>query len=152
MIRKAIFTILVGWAVVMVVVSPLRAHDDIDRHRACNHCGMDRKAYGYSRMLVVYADGSQTGVCSLHCAAIELAAHPDRKSTALQVADRTSHALIDATRAYWVRGGSKRGVMSPTPTWAFATREAAERFIRDHGGTPATWEEVLAIARKEVAQ
>ncbi len=46
------------------------AQDDIDAHRSCASCGMDRKAYGYSRMLIQYEDGAMVGTCSLHCAVV----------------------------------------------------------------------------------
>ena len=136
-------------AVVLTGAFPARADSDIERHRSCVHCGMDRKAYGYSRMLVTYSDGRQVGVCSLHCALTELKAQPDQMISAINVADRNSHALLDVSAAFWVTGGRKRGVMSATPTWAFANLDAALSFIRDYGGNIATWEQVLAIVRNE---
>ena len=64
------------------------AHEDIERHRDCGQCGMDRKAFDHSRMLIVYEDGSQVGVCSLHCAVTELNEHKGKKVKSLLVADR----------------------------------------------------------------
>ena len=125
------------------------AHEDIDTHRSCEYCGMDRKVYGYSRALVVYEDGSRTGVCSLHCAVTELNAHKEKKLKQLLVADRDSHQLIDAQQAVWVLGGSKRGVMTPFPEWAFATKSAAQAFIAANGGKITTWQEALTAAREE---
>ncbi len=52
--------------------------NDIDDHRSCGNCGMDRKAYGFSRMLVQYEDGTVVGTCSLHCAVVELDANPGK--------------------------------------------------------------------------
>src|SRR5512139_3572516 len=88
------------------------AQDDIKDHRSCVNCGMDRKAYGYSRMLIQYEDGTAVGVCSLHCAVVELDANPGRKVKTLLVADRDSRTLINAEQANWVMGGEKRGVMT----------------------------------------
>jgi nitrous oxide reductase accessory protein NosL len=127
------------------------AEDDVAVHRECGFCGMDRKAYGYSRALVRYADGAEVGVCSLHCAVIELDAHPDRTPKALLVADRDTHALVDAAAATWVIGGRRKGVMTQRPKWAFATREAAEAFVRADGGALATWDEALAAAKEDLA-
>jgi nitrous oxide reductase accessory protein NosL len=127
-------------------------NDDIEEYRSCSYCGMDRKAFGYSRMLIKYADGSAVGVCSLHCAIIELAARSSQPVAALLVADRDSRNLIDAGRAVWVTGGKKRGVMTQTPVWAFGSKEAAESFIRDYGGTIATWQDVFTAAKEEVAR
>ena len=123
------------------------AQDDIAENRSCIQCGMDRKAYGYSRMLVNFDDGSQAAVCSLHCAVVEIDANKGRTVKSLQVADRDSRMLIDAEKAFWVIGGSKRGVMTKRPKWAFTTEAAARKFITSYGGTLATWDETLKAAR-----
>jgi copper chaperone NosL len=124
-------------------------HNDIDDHRSCTFCGMDRKAYGFSRMLIRYEDGAEVGTCSLHCAAIEIDASKGRPIRTILIADRDSRTLIDAEQAYWVMGGAKPGVMTQQPKWAFATRSHADAFIVKFGGTIATWTAVLAAARKE---
>ena len=128
------------------------ASDDIDAHRSCAFCGMDRKAFGYSRMLVRYEDGSEVGVCSLHCAVIEMDANKARKVKALLVADRDTRILLDAEKAYWVGGGTKRGVMTGHPTWAFASKTAAEAFIKQYGGSLTPWADVLGAAREEAGK
>jgi copper chaperone NosL len=134
-----------------LLVVPLTAlsGNDIDQHRSCTICGMDRKAYGYSRMLIQYEDGSTIGVCSLHCAFQYMLAHTDTPVKNIFVADRSSHSLIDARQAVWVIGGSKRGVMTKVPKWAFETQASAENFIKAYGGKIVTWEEVLAAAQEE---
>jgi len=123
------------------------AHEDIEQHRLCDQCGMDRKAYGYSRILIVYEDGSQVGACSLHCAVIELNEHKGKKVKSLLVADRDTRRLIDADRAVWVLGGKKRGVMTDRAKWAFSATVAAQAFIKANGGKIASWEDALAAAR-----
>jgi copper chaperone NosL len=132
--------------------TPASAQDDIELHRSCLHCGMDRKAYGFSRMLVQYADGSSVGVCSLRCVVVELDANPKRTVKAILAADRKDRTLIDAEKAVWVIGGAKRGVMTSRPKWAFGSKAAAEAFIENYGGTIVTWSEALAAAREDLAQ
>ncbi len=127
------------------------AHQDIEQHRSCEYCGMDRKVYGYSRALVVYEDGGQTAVCSLHCAVTELNAHKEKKLKQLLVADRDSHQLIDVEDATWVTGGNKRGVMTHRPKWAFASKKGAQAFIDSNGGTIITWSETLSAAKEDAA-
>ena len=127
------------------------AQSDIDEHRDCPYCGMDRKAYGYCRMLIQYEDGAEVGVCSLHCALVELDANPGRKVKALLVADRTTRSLIDATKAVWVMGGKKGGVMTKRAKWAFESKDGADKFIAAYGGKILTWDEVLAAARDDLA-
>jgi len=126
--------------------------NDITERRSCHSCGMDRKAYGYSRMLIIYEDGGQVGVCSLHCAVNELDANKDRKVKNLLVADRESRDLIDPEKAVWVMGGTKRGVMTQQPKWAFAMKPAAEAFIVKYGGTISSWDNALAATREEISQ
>jgi nitrous oxide reductase accessory protein NosL len=125
------------------------SHDDIDRYRDCNQCGMDRKTYGFSRTLIVFEDGTQAGLCSLHCAVTEWHNTRQKQPKTLQVADRDSHQLLDAARAVWVIGGSKRGVMTQRPKWAFADRAAAFEFVSTYGGNIADWKAVLAAARMD---
>jgi hypothetical protein len=127
------------------------AEDDVAVHRECGFCGMDRKAYGYSRALVRWGDGAEVGTCSLHCAVVELDGHPGRELGALLVADRDTHALLDAKAAAWVLGGRRKGVMTARPKWAFASREAAEAFVKADGGAVVGWEEALSAAREDLA-
>jgi copper chaperone NosL len=126
------------------------ANTDIDQHRDCKQCGMDRKAYGYSRMLILYQDGGQSGVCSLHCAVIELDTHKEHPVKSILVADRDTRLLIDSGNAIWVIGGKKRGVMTQLPKWAFGTEAAARSFIAANGGSIASWAEAQAAAREEI--
>ena len=127
----------------------LQAEDDIAAQRRCSHCGMDRKAYGYSRMVVQYSDGTNSGVCSLHCAVTEMKAHQEKKVASLLVADRNSHELVPAEKAFWTIGGSKRGVMTPEAKWAFASKDSAEKFVVTYGGAVVSWEAALAAAGKD---
>ena len=126
--------------------------NDIDDHRSCGNCGMDRKAYGFSRMLVQYEDGTATGTCSLHCTVIELDANPGKTVKVLLVADRDSRILLEAEKAVWVMGGKKRGVMTERPKWAFQSKEDAEVFIRANSGKIAAWADALAAAREDAAR
>jgi copper chaperone NosL len=127
------------------------AQSDIAEHRDCAYCGMDRKAYGYSRMLIQYADGTAVGVCSLHCAVLELHVNQGRPMKSILVADRDTRILIDAEQAVWVMGGKKRGVMTQRPKWAFQTKAAADAFIGKYGGTIASWKEALTAAQDDAA-
>ena len=127
------------------------AEADIDQHRECNQCGMDRKAYGYSRMLVEFKDGTQVGTCSLHCVVTELHSNKSRVAGTFKVADRDSRQLIDAEKAVWTIGGKKRGVMTMRAKWAFSTREAAQKFVASYGGAIAAWNDTLAAAVEDAA-
>lgn len=125
------------------------AHDKVEDPRLCQQCGMDRTVFAHSRMFIFYADGTQVGTCSLNCTVNELKEHKEKKPKSLLVADYFSKKLIDARRATWVIGGSKKGVMTATPKWAFAGRDDALRFIAANGGRLASFDEALNLAEKE---
>lgn len=124
-------------------------HADVKTYQSCAHCGMDRGKYAYSRMLITYTDGSSAGVCSVHCAAIELKASKGKTVKSVDVADLNSKKLVAAEKAIWVIGGNKKGVMTRTPKWAFAIKDDAAAFVSKNGGRVATYREVLALAEKE---
>ena len=129
-----------------VFCATVLAASDIEVHRSCSYCGMDRKAYGYSRMLVQYEDGSEIGLCSLSCVVTELDASSGKKVKSFLVADRNTRKLIDAEKAVWVIGGSKKGVMTERPKWAFGAVSAAEEFISSYGGVMVDWSAALKAA------
>jgi nitrous oxide reductase accessory protein NosL len=137
----------------LALAGPARAEpsfEDVTAAPSCTHCGMDREKFGASRMLVVYEDGSKVGLCSLHCAAVELAVVLDKSPASLLVADRDTRALVDAEKAAWVIGGSLPGVMTKRAKWAFAERAAALAFVKANGGAVATFEEAVKAAYEDM--
>ena len=144
--RKKVIVALTAALVFGVMVMVVFAHDDISQSPGCKYCGMDRQKFDFSRMLIEYEDGTSTGVCSLHCAAVELATNIDKTPKAIMVADFGTKNLIDAEKAYWVVGGSKPGVMSKRGKWAFEKKEAAEDFIKANGGTLTSFDDTVKAA------
>lgn len=124
---------------------------DVNRQRECSHCGMDRKTFAHSRILVTYKDGSSVGTCSIACLVTELRTNRGKTVKFIQVGDYTSKKLIDATQAVWVIGGSKRGVMTRTAKWAFARKADAEAFVSTYGGKIADYAEAYRQAEVEQA-
>lgn len=124
--------------------------DDVGRHASCSYCGMDRAQFSKSRMLLEYDDGSDVGVCSLHCASVDLANHIDKFPAAIRVGDYASGKLIDAEKAVWVLGGNKPGVMTARAKWAFEQRSDAEAFAAEHGGTLVGFEDAIKAAYEDL--
>jgi copper chaperone NosL len=122
------------------------AQEDIKQSTSCKYCGMDRQKFDFSRMLIEYDDGTSVGVCSLHCAAVELATNLDKTPKAIMVGDLGTKKLIDAEKAFWVLGGSKSGVMTKRGKWAFEKKDDAEAFIKTNGGALTSFEEVIKAA------
>lgn len=118
---------------------------------ACQYCNMNRTKFAHSRSLVDYEDGTKVGTCSINCSVIDLNANAGKKVKKVSVADYKSKKLIDAKSATWVIGGSVRGIMTKTAKWAFSGKKDADAFVKESGGKIATYEEVVAAAKEEIA-
>jgi hypothetical protein len=143
--RIALWTLLA----LLLAASPAAPARAVEPPQKCVQCGMDRDQFAHSRMLVEYADGSSAGVCSIHCAAVDMGRNPGKKAVSLKVADRETKELVDARKAAWVAGGSLKGVMTGTPKWAFAKKADAKAFIRANGGRLSTFDRMLRASKAE---
>ncbi|HJV34037.1 nitrous oxide reductase accessory protein NosL [Geomonas sp.] len=142
--------IIASLLIAVVAGVALAASPDLDQFATCKYCGMDRSQYSRSRMLIQYDDGSSLATCSLHCAVVDLAVNIDKTPLHTYVGDCQSGKLIDAETAVWVIGGSRQGVMTSNPKWAFETRERAESFVRENGGTISTFDESVSAAYQDM--
>ncbi|MHB8843907.1 MAG: nitrous oxide reductase accessory protein NosL [Nitrospirota bacterium] len=124
--------------------------EDIDVHKTCKYCGMNRGMFDFSRMLIEYDDGTSAALCSMHCAAVDLANTIDKAPKAIKVGDFNGKQLIDAEKAFWVVGGSKPGVMSKRGKWAFEKKEDAEAFLKTNQGSMASFEEAMKMAYEDM--
>ncbi len=149
--RKRIFAGFLA-ALMIVVALPALAQNapDIQKHPNCKYCGMDRDKFNFSRMLITYSDGSEFGICSIHCAALEFALNLDKIPAAIQVGDFHTKKLIDAEQAVWVIGGKKPGVMTRNAKWAFADKNDADSFIKENGGDLATFEQAMKTTYEDM--
>lgn len=145
--------ILIFLLLCLVWPSPtIAAPPAVEAPPACQQCGMDRTKFAHSRMLIEYADKSVVGLCSLHCVAEELTQHPEKTVKSLKVADYRSKELIDARTAIWVIGGSKKGVMTFVPKWAFSKKEDAQAFVQENGGEVTTFNAAMKAAKAELVE
>jgi nitrous oxide reductase accessory protein NosL len=101
-------------------------------------------------MLIVYDDGTEVGLCSLHCAAIDLAINIDKTPRVIYVGDFNTKKLIDAEQAVWVVGGNKPGVMTKRAKWAFASKADAEAFVQKEGGTVAAFDQAIKASYEDI--
>ena len=118
----------------------------VEKPADCQSCGMNRTAFASSRMLITFADGGTFGTCSINCAHDAAAKNGARKIKRLQAADYVGNKLIDAKKAFWVIGGNEPGVMSNIAKWAFAKKQDAERFVKEHGGRVTGFDEAWKAA------
>lgn len=144
--RTAVAAMAAVIVIGIVAMAAFAQQDDIKQHASCKYCGMDRQKFDFSRMLIDYDDGTAVGVCSLHCAAVELATNIDKTPKAIMAADLGTKKLIDAEKASWVLGGGKSGVMTKRGKWAFEKKEDAEAFIKANGGDLASFDDAIKAA------
>ena len=130
-------------AAVLVFLLVFSVGSALAQDQSCQLCGMQKSKFEHSWMVLEHEDGSKAGLCSVHCAAINMALNIDKPVTKATVGDYNAKKPIDADKAYWVIGGNKMGVMTTRAKWAFETKDAADKFIAESGGRPATYEEVV---------
>ena len=134
---------------IFFVVATVASAETVDNYKACNICGMVSSGFAQSRMLIVYADSTTAGVCSLHCAAAELKQNDSRQVESVMVADYSTHVLTDAKIANWVVGSRKEGGMSSVSKWAFASEEDARKFVQENGGEIISFAQIMKAAGEE---
>jgi nitrous oxide reductase accessory protein NosL len=147
---KTILLVGILLAVFLLSGNLLFAQEDIQKHKSCPYCGMDREQYAHSRTLITYDDGSEVGTCSVHCAAVELSLKLDKTPNSIQVGDYNTKKLIDAEKATWVTGGNKPGVMSKNAKWAFEKKADADAFISGNGGTLAAFDQAMKAVYEDM--
>jgi nitrous oxide reductase accessory protein NosL len=146
--RLSIFMVVI--LLCLSVAGWVFAQDDVKKYPSCKYCGMDREKFSHSRILIEYDDGTTEGLCSLHCATIDLAIHIDKTPKSIWVGDYGSKKLTDAEKASWIIGGSKMGVMTKRAKWAFEKKENAEKFKAESGGDFATFDQAVKAAYEDM--
>ena len=134
---------LVLSAIAFLLIGGFAAHAE---DAICRYCAMKRSHYPHSWVIITHQDGSVEMVCSVHCAAIDMALHTGKQINQITVADYKTHRQISAETAFWVIGGDRAGVMTARAKWAFQTKKDAQRFIKDHGGQLADFDAVMKAA------
>ena len=142
-----VFMIIFVMAAVVGSANPVLAGEN-----ACHYCGMKKAMFGHSWMTIEREDGSFVGVCSVHCAAVDMALNIDKPAKDITVGDYNSKKQIDAEKAFWVLGGDKMGVMTSRAKWAFVSKESADAFIKQHGGRPSTFDEIMKASFEDMYQ
>jgi nitrous oxide reductase accessory protein NosL len=143
---------IIIFSICLVISAAASGNDDVKKHPSCQYCGMDREKFSHSRVYIEYDDGTSTGACSLHCAALDIALNIDKSPKTIMVGDYKTKNLIDAEKASWVMGGNKPGVMTRRAKWAFESKAEAEAFIKENSGTPLVFDEAMKAAYEDMYQ
>ena len=129
--------------------------NDLEKFPKCPYCGMDRKQFSHTRMVIQYSDDLPDGTCSLHCASISLAVNVDREPKAMWVGDGGATAevkpLLDVDKATFLIGSSIKGVMTKRSKMAYASAEAAKAAQAANGGELANFDQTLLAAYTDMA-
>jgi copper chaperone NosL len=132
------------------------AQDDLAKYESCPYCGMNRRQFHHSRMLVQYGDNLPDATCSLHCAAISLSINIDRGPKTIYVADNMATTevkpLIEVEKATFLVGSKLPGVMTKRSKVAYASEAAAKAAQAAHGGELMKFDEALLAAHADMAQ
>jgi nitrous oxide reductase accessory protein NosL len=113
----------------------------------CPTCGMTLPMF-YKTNHAASVDGHAKQFCSIHC----LVMAKDMKNMDLKdikVVDTTSLKFIDAKTAHYVIGSDKKGTMSMVSKYAFLNKSDAEAFAKENGGKVGSFEDALAVAKKD---
>ncbi|MEA3331334.1 MAG: nitrous oxide reductase accessory protein NosL [Campylobacterota bacterium] len=112
----------------------------------CPTCGMTLPMF-YKTNHAANHNAKTEQYCSIHCLAEE-----NIKNSAnlkdIKVVDVTSLKFIDATKATYVVGSSKKGTMSMKSKYAFADKKDAEKFSKEFGGKVMSFEGAYKVASK----
>jgi copper chaperone NosL len=135
---------------------PKATENDIEKYPKCPYCGMDRKQYHHSRMLVHYSDDVADGTCSLHCTAISLSLNVDREPKGIYVGDNAASGdikpLVEVSQATFLIGSQIKGVMTKNSKVAYGGEAAAKAAQAANGGELANFDQALLVAYTDMSK
>jgi copper chaperone NosL len=135
---------------------PKPQENDLAKFPKCPYCGMDRRQYHHSRMLVHYGNDVPDAVCSIHCAAISLSLNIDAEPKAIWVGDNAAAGepkpLVDVDQASFVIGGSTMGVMTLRSKVAYGSEAAAKSAQAAQGGVVGDFNAALLAAYTDMSR
>jgi nitrous oxide reductase accessory protein NosL len=130
--------------------------NDIEKYAKCPYCGMDRKQYHHSRMLIQYSDDLADGTCSLHCSAISLSLNVDREPKAIWVGDNAAPGdikpLVEVDKASFLIGSKIPGVMTANSKVAYGAEDAAKAAQTAQGGELVKFDQALLLAYTDMSK
>ncbi|MBI4745688.1 MAG: nitrous oxide reductase accessory protein NosL, partial [Deltaproteobacteria bacterium] len=105
-------------------------------------CGMKVNEAKRQHFVVTTNDGKKQKACNEGCT-VMLLENIKKDVKTLESVDYNTGKLIDAYKAFYVRGSDIKPVMGGQSIVAFSKREDAEKFQKEHGGKVETAEEMF---------
>ena len=118
--------------------------------KRCIICGMDVSKYPHTRYVVTTTEGEEFITCGAQCGLTLHLRFKDKFKSAT-ASDLLSNRPVDVRKAFYVYKSSVITDMAPGFI-VFAVRKNAESFARGFGGQVVTYDEALAIWKKQVQQ
>ena len=116
-----------------------RAHKN-----SCVNCGMSLKMFYKTSHIATFADGSKKQYCSIACLSSDM---KKGDVVSVEVVDAKTEKIIDAKKAFYVIDSDVRGTMAKRSKLAFASKQDAEMFIKEHGGKIIDFQQALKAAQ-----
>jgi len=116
----------------------------------CNVCGMNLVMF-YKTNYVARVNGKTKQYCSIHCLVEDRDKnHANEQNIKVVAADTLK--FIDADKAYFVVGSSKKGTMSMVSKYAFSSLDAASKFAAKFGGVVTDFNGAIEAAKEDFAK
>jgi nitrous oxide reductase accessory protein NosL len=129
--------------------------NEFEKYPKCPYCGMDRKQFHHSRMLVQYSDDLVDGVCSIHCLGLSLGVNIDREPKGIWGPDYGSQVeprpLVPVEQLTYLIGADLKHAMTKRSKHSFASKEVAGQFKQKHGGEFGDFDEALKQSYLDMA-
>lgn len=128
---------------------------DLEKYLVCPYCGMDRRYFHKTRMLIKYGNDVPDPLCAIHCAAISLSLNLTLDPKVIYVADNAvdiePRPLIDAEKATFLVGSDIPGIMTSNSKMAYGSVEAATAAMDRHGGKLMDFQQAIRAAYSDLA-
>lgn len=112
----------------------------------CPECGMTLPMF-YKTNHAAHVAGKTKQYCSIHCVVEDM--QKGSKLEGIQVVDTNSLKFIDAGKATYVVGSSKKGTMTAVSKYAFSSKADAEAFAKANGGKVVNFKGALETAKAD---
>ncbi len=111
----------------------------------CSLCGMKVDEGKRQYFVITTKDGKRQKACNEGCASMFIEnVGKDLKS--IEAVDYNTGSLIDAHKAFYVKGSDVKPVMGGASVVSFTKKEDAEKFQKEHGGRVLSAAELFKTA------
>ena len=151
MIRKLLLLIVVCFSLIqaqepfskIASAEPILVQEGAKKHW-CAICGMSLKMFYKTSHAV---DKKQ--FCSMRCLVVDMQEN-NISLDGVKVVDAKTEKLISAKDAFYVVGSKVMGTMSKVSKLAFANKDDAEQFVKEHEGKVVSFQEALSMAKESL--